>query len=83
MSDSRTVEEFVRWVDHVTGVKLKIFWTPLLGLAIRDVETGEFYALGQMRKTGILPSYQQESICRGLNREHLLLTLGFDPPSDD
>jgi hypothetical protein len=82
MSDSRTVEDFVQFVDHLTGVKLRIFWLPLYGLSIRDVETGEFYALGYVSRATTLTSGEQESICRGLNREHLLVTLGFDPPDD-
>src|SRR5262245_32871254 len=83
MSVDRTVREFVREVDHVTGVRIRIGWIPLRGLYLEDVETGCRYALGGAGKTTVLTPSEQESICRGLHREHLLLPLGLDAPDDD
>jgi len=83
MRGGRTVEEFVREIDHVAGIKIRIGWTLFLGIFLKDTETGLDYALGQgTSKKTLLSPREQESICRSLNREHLLDLLGLDPDSD-
>lgn len=46
MSLERTVENFVKEIEHVTGVRIRIRWMPFCGLYLEDVETGSTYALG-------------------------------------
>ena len=83
MSHERTVERFVKDVEYITGVKIRIRWMPFHGLFLEDTETGSTYPLGQSSKKGILSPGEQESICRGLHREHWTILLGLDPPQDE
>ncbi|HEY0513799.1 MAG TPA: hypothetical protein VGH73_17960 [Thermoanaerobaculia bacterium] len=83
MGFDETVEGFVKKIEHVTGVRIRIRWIPLSGLYLQDVETGNTYALGRVWKTTLLSPEEQESICRGLNRQHLMLPLGLNAPDDD
>lgn len=82
MSHERTVEQFTREIEHVTGVKIRIRWMPFYGLYLEDTETWTNYPLGKTHKKEILTVDEQESICRGLHREHWLVLLGLSDPSD-
>jgi hypothetical protein len=80
---NRTVEGFVRDIDHITGVKIRIQWMPFTGLYLRDEETGNTYPLGDASKKTLLEPEEQTSICRGLHRGHLLVSLGLDASEED
>jgi hypothetical protein len=82
MSHERTVEQFAREVEHVTGVKLRIGWLPFYGIYLEDAETGTRYALGKVTKKEILRPLEQEIICRGLHSEHWIVLLGLGSPED-
>ncbi|MFY9820001.1 MAG: hypothetical protein WAM82_01380 [Thermoanaerobaculia bacterium] len=82
MSHERTVEQLTREIDHLTGVRIRIRWTPFYGLYLEDTETGSRYSLGKTHKKEILSPVEQESICRGLHREHWIVLLGLDAPED-
>jgi hypothetical protein len=77
MSHERTVEQFTREIEHLTGVKIRIRWMPFRGLYLEDTETSDTYPLGKTHKKEILTSQDQESICRGLHREHWAVLLGL------
>lgn len=77
MSHERTVEQFTREIEHITGVKIRIRWMPFYGLYLEDTETLTTYSLGKTHKREILTPIEQESACRGLNREHWLVLLGL------
>jgi hypothetical protein len=83
MPDDRTVRQFVDEIDHITGVKVKIWWIPFRGLYLKDTETGNVYALGEVTKRTVLSPGEQESVCRSLFREEWLVLLGLDAPQDD
>ncbi|HEV2856013.1 MAG TPA: hypothetical protein VHC97_24715 [Thermoanaerobaculia bacterium] len=80
MSHERTVEQFTREVEHITGVRLRIGWIPFYGIYLEDTETGNRYALGKVTKKDVLRPREQESLCRGLHREHWIVLLGLDSP---
>jgi hypothetical protein len=80
MSHERTVEQLTREIDHLTGVRILIRWMPFYGLYLEDTETWSRYPLGKKNKKEILTPAEQESICRGLHREHWILLLGLDAP---
>ena len=82
MSHERTVEQLTREIDHITGVKLRIRWLPFYGLFLEDSETWNWYPLGKSHKREVLTPREQESICRGLHREHWIVLLGLDDPQD-
>jgi hypothetical protein len=88
MGHERTVEGFVRDIDHITGIKIKTQWMPLTGLYLRDTETGNTYPFrscfeeDSIAARGVQPE-EQASICRGLHRAHLLVSLGLDAPGED
>ncbi|HEX3555937.1 MAG TPA: hypothetical protein VIA62_22195 [Thermoanaerobaculia bacterium] len=83
MSHERTVEQFVREVEHITGVRIRLRWYPICGLTLQDTETLNEYSLGSIHKKTVLSPYVQESICRGLYREHWQVLLGLRPPVED
>ena len=80
MSHERTVEQLSRELEHITGVKLRIGWVPFYGIYVEDTETGNRYSLGKVTKKDILTPREQESVCRGLHREHWIVLLGLDTP---
>jgi hypothetical protein len=82
MSHERTVEQFAREVEHITGIKIRVGWMPFYGIYLEDSETWNRYALGKMHKKEILSPADQESICRGLSREHWIVLLGLGSPED-
>lgn len=82
MSHERTIEQFTREVEHLTGVKIRARWMPFFGIFLEDTETWNRYALGKEHKKAILSPAEQESICRGLGREHWIVLLGLGGPED-
>ena len=82
MSHERTVEQLVKEIDHLSGVKVRIGWFPTYGLYLEDCETGSRYPLGPVTKKYILSPGDQESVCRGLSREHWIVLLGLNAPDD-
>jgi hypothetical protein len=81
MSHERTVGGLIKDVEHLSGVKLKLvrLWD---GWHLEDSETGNQYALGEWKKWDTLLPSEQESICRGLFREHWIVLLGLGTPDD-
>jgi len=81
MSHERTVGGFVKDIEHLSGVKIKLvrLWS---GWYLEDCETGNQYHLGILRKWDVLSPSDQESICRGLFREHWIVLLGLGGPDD-
>lgn len=77
MSHERTVGQLVGEIDHVTGVKVKIRRIAFSGTYLEDTETGNTHALGMVTRNDLLTPEEQESICRGLHREHWLVLLGL------
>lgn len=80
MSHERTIEQLAREIEHLTGTRVRIGWTPFSGIYLEDTETGARYSLGMTHKREILTPSEQESICRSLHREHWIVLLGLDPP---
>ena len=80
---TRTVRKRVRDVEHMTGVEVRLLWIFYSGLYLEDSETGAQYALGRMSSDHLLTPEEQESICRGLHREHWIVLLGLDPSADE
>jgi hypothetical protein len=75
----RTVAQFVKEIDHVAGLRIKLGWRPASGLFLEDTETGAFSVLGWgMHRWSVLSPADQENICRELNREHLIVQLMLD-----
>lgn len=83
MSHERTVEQMVQEIEHLTGVKVRARWMPFYGLYLEDSETENRYPLGSASKKAILSPGEQESICRGLYREHWIVLLGLSTPQDE
>lgn len=81
MSHERTVGGFIKEIEHLTGVKVRQVrqWD---GWYLEDNETGNRYPLGEWKKWDTLVPSEQESICRGLSREHWIVLLGLDGPDD-
>ena len=78
-SHDRTVLQFVKEVEHLTGVVLKLRWRPAYGLYVEDTETQAVSVLGWgYHRWSLLSPAEQENICRELHREHLIVQLMLD-----
>jgi hypothetical protein len=80
--NERTVEQLLKELEHLSGVKVRLRWMPG-GWYLEDSETGSQYPLGAVKKWEPLSPNDQESICRGLFREHWIVLLGLGAPNDD
>jgi hypothetical protein len=83
MSHDRTVEQWVKEVEHITGVKVRFRRFPFYGHYLEDSETGNTYPLGAATRGTLLDPREQESICHSLGREAWIILLGLDPPKNE
>jgi len=75
-SHDRTVLQLVREIEHLTGVAIKIRWTPFYGLYLQDAETGAVSVLGGgYHRWSLLSPADQENVCRELNLQHVIVQL--------
>lgn len=81
-SHERNLKAFVDEIRHLTGERLVIRWRFLSGAYLEDEKTGALYQIGG-HKWQILSPSQQESICRGLQREDWIALLGLGPTDED
>lgn len=83
MSHERTVAQFIAEIEHLTGRRILVRWTPFSGLYLQDAETSNTFALGEGSKWRVLSPSLQERICRALQLPHVLDLLGLDHPEED
>jgi hypothetical protein len=84
LSHERTIRQFVQAVKDATGAKISCRWGGMYrGWYLVDLETGDWYPLGQVPRRHVLAPEDQESICRGLHRKEWIVLLGLNPPDDD
>ncbi|HEY0782250.1 MAG TPA: hypothetical protein VGE98_07345 [Thermoanaerobaculia bacterium] len=81
MSHERTAGQLIQEIERLTGVEIKLRRTWGQRWYLEDSETGNQVALGGGKRDRLSPS-EQESICRALGREHLIVDLGLGALDD-